>query len=63
MRNQALLFFSVVRSEINASEGGKLSKCAKSEKYSVVPAKAGIVDSRLRGNDGVFFSGIEVVGR
>ena len=34
--------FSVVRSEINAAEGGKLSKCAKSGKYSVIPAKAGI---------------------
>ena len=34
--------FSVVRSEINASERGKLSKCAQSGKYSVIPAKAGI---------------------
>ena len=34
--------FSVVRSEINASEGGKLSKCVKSGKYSVIPAKARI---------------------
>ena len=31
-----------MRSEINAAEGGKLSKRAKSGKYSVIPAKAGI---------------------
>ena len=31
-----------MRSEINASEGGKLSKRAKSGKITVIPAKAGI---------------------
>ena len=39
-----------MRSEINAAEGGKLSKRAKSGKYSVIPAKAGIHNSRACGN-------------
>ena len=74
--------FSVVRSEINASEGGKLSKCVKSGKYSVIPTKARIHrpttsmpekdtpsfpktlrHSREGGNDGIFFSGVGVVGQ